>query len=92
MTRKLIALAFIAAFGLAQAADGPPAAFRMAADTRTGNDAALGNVPETTQPVGTAANKKKTHKKSERKHRKAPADSSAPPRSDSGNPANPVDR
>lgn len=77
MTKQLIALALVAAFGVAHAADvkpateSKPAAVKVAADpNKTGPDAAIGNVPETTAPAGTnKAPAKKMHKHGHKHHK-----------------------
>lgn len=93
MALKIIALAFTAAFGLAQAAGGPSNAIRPAADGgRSNPDSAIGNTPETTLPAGTAANKKKEQKKKAVKDGKEKAGTTATPQQDSGNPASPLNR
>lgn len=88
MTKQLIALALVTAFGFAHAAetkpatDAKPAAVKVAAgdtaktDTSkgVGSDAAVGNTPETTTPAATKAEKKPAHKRTHKKvHKKAKA-------------------
>jgi hypothetical protein len=86
MTKRLIALAFAAAFGIAHAADTTTSGTSQNTTPPgkgVGADSAIGNVPQTTEPIGTNAAKKahkKTHKKSA--HKKSSAKSDAAPATD----------